>query len=394
MTGPPEPLLWPLFVKLRECGFPLAPDDFEALLLALRAGFGWSSPAALCALCCALWAKSREERQTLEDLFKQLGGSEWSWNLDEATGAVPDLSPDPGPIAASGHDAVPPAPTPQHPPALERPPDQGAGRPLPSPGDLPLARQHPLVFQPRYPVGHREIVQALRRLRRPIRSGPATELDIDATVARRCRIGIASPAVLVPRRRNEARLLVLVDRQGSMTPFHPFIEEFCAALQQAARFDSATVYYFHDVPAEGADGAVLDAVEDRAFPVLDAVLHRIEPLAEGTVFDDPLLLSPRPLGDVLAAHAEGAGVLLVGDAGAARGRYDVLRLLDTVAFLKALRLRTSRYVLLNPCPMSRWAPSTAGQVARHAPMLPLDRRGLERAVETLRGRPIDVERPV
>ena len=57
-----------------------------------------------------------------------------------------------------------------------------------------------------------------------------------------------------------ARLLLLVDRQGSMDPFHQFCDEVCIAIQQAGRLEETALYYFHNVPAEGADDQVLEAL--------------------------------------------------------------------------------------------------------------------------------------
>lgn|GEM_PF-5340450 len=70
-TKIPE-FLWKLFEGLRHRGFPLIPDDLEALRQSLQAGFGWSSQEALRELCKYLWAKSRQEQEILTVLFKQL----------------------------------------------------------------------------------------------------------------------------------------------------------------------------------------------------------------------------------------------------------------------------------------------------------------------------------
>jgi uncharacterized protein len=254
----------------------------------------------------------------------------------------------------------------------------------------------PFVFVPQFPITYREVAQAWRRLRRPLREGPRTELDIEATIANRCRSGITSAVVLRPRRRNRVRALVLVDRQGSMAPFHRLSEEVCSAIEQAGRLEQLAFYYFHDVPAEGADESVLAPLADSLFPTLDAVLPHVQPLVEGYLYDDPELLSLQPLGDILRKEAAGANVVLLSDAGAARGRYDLLRLLDTVAFLKALRTYTDHYVWLNPLPRRYWETpaTTAAQIARHVPMFPLDREGLYRAVNVLRGQPYMIERPL
>jgi hypothetical protein len=181
-----------------------------------------------------------------------------------------------------------------------------------------------------------------------------------------------------------------------MAPFHRLSEEVCSAIQEAGRLEQVALYYFHDVPAEGADETPLASLTDQLFPALDAVLTQIKPLEDGYVYTDSEMFSPHSLRDVLQTHAIGANVVLLSDAGAARGRYDILRLLDTIAFLKALRTYTPRYVWLNPLPRNYWISNanTATQIARHVPMFPLDQDGLYRAVNVLRGQPYMIERPL
>jgi hypothetical protein len=75
------PFLWELFQKLRRRGFPLTPDDYEALRQSLQAGFGWSSQEALQDLCNSLWAKSPQEQEILTALFNQLVAKNEDWQL-------------------------------------------------------------------------------------------------------------------------------------------------------------------------------------------------------------------------------------------------------------------------------------------------------------------------
>ena len=77
-----------------------------------------------------------------------------------------------------------------------------------------------------------------------------------------------------------------------------------------------------------------------------------------------------------------------------KGQYDLYRMLDTAAFLKAVKLRCTQFVWLNPLPRKDWAGSSAEQIARHAPMFSLDRPGMHRAVNLLRGQVYTVERPL
>jgi hypothetical protein len=179
-----------------------------------------------------------------------------------------------------------------------------------------------------------------------------------------------------------------------MTPFHTFSEEICRAIQQAGRFEHLAIYYYHDIPVQGADESVLDSLRDQPFPTLDPVLSEIDPLMDGFLYCDPELLSPRSLNNILWERTTGASVILLSDAGAARGNYDVSRLLNTLAFLKALHTYTSHYVWLNPLPQESWKNknNTATQIARYVPMFSLNREGIYRAINVLRGQPNRIER--
>jgi uncharacterized protein with von Willebrand factor type A (vWA) domain len=387
-SEPSARFLWTLFQQLRRRNFPLSPADYEALRTAMRAGFGWSSRSALRDLCCALWAKSRQEAEVVTALFAQFDEAQVAdWSLaaaPESTQTEEYLTSGPGQAkpsidASTSEDA----PTTQSYATLPAISLQGV---------VVVAR--PFVFVPQFPLSYREIVQATRRLRRPTRWGPPTELDLAATIARRSQAGVATPVVLRPPRRNTVRLLLLIDRQGSMAPFHRFCQEICTAMQEAGRLAQVATYYFHDTPATGADESPLMHLHDQLFPVLDAVLPQIKPLSAGYVYTDPDLLALQPVTTMLEEDARGAAVLILSDAGAARGRYDARRLLDTLAFCKALRGVALHYVWLNPLPRRYWLNNTAGQLARHIPMFALDRLGLYQAVSILRGQPPTLERPL
>jgi len=379
--------LWQLFERLRRRGFAIGPTDYEALRQSLRAGFGWTSREALRDLCNALWAKSRQEQETLIALFEQLAPDpdDWQYSLEE------DDSLDQGKEQASTSDL--PDPEAKAPNQTVPKTESRGGLPPISLADVKVS-DRPFVFVPQFPLTYRDVAQTWRRLRRPVRIGAPTELDLEGTIARRSRLGVATTVVLQPRRRNMARLLLLVDRQGSMDPFHRFCDEVCTAIQQAGRLEETALYYFHNVPAEGADDQVLEALTGELFPALDPVLPQIQPLAEGFVYADAALLSPEPLSDVLQSYAAGAAVVLLSDAGAARNRYRISRLLDTIAFMKALRSYTSHYVWLNPLPKRYWLNNTATQIARHVPMFPLEREGIQQAVNVLRGQQRIIEKPL
>lgn len=395
-----EFFIWTLFQRLRRRHFPLGFDDYQALRQALQEGFGWSSHEALCELCCALWAKSLKEREILVALFNEFERPKWTLpnkNIDvsrtprdiseslEENEHVPKESDNWPEVLQSKSDEKPTS-------ELKTQPYKGLS---PIHWDGVTLPKRSFTFVPQFPLFFREIAQTWRRLRRLIREGTPEELDVEATINQRSRLGIVSPVVLIPRRRNRVRLLLLVDRDGSMAPFHRFIEEVCFAIQKAARIEEVAVYYFHNVPTKGADESVLNSIEDQFFPTFDSILSQIEPYLEGSIYEDPEMSSAQRLVDVLETYATEADVVIFSDGGAARGNYDPSHLLNTIAFLKALRKFTLRYVWLNPLPKHPyWEDTTAAQICRHIPMFSLNREGMYQAIDVLHGKPYILEKPL
>jgi len=413
--------LMPIVAQLRRRQIYVGIGDVQALRLALRAGFGLSSRDELRELCVALWAKSPVEAEVVRAAFARLDDLA-DWRLADAAGEAAPVS---GQQVAAGGGRLAGA-------ALEAAPvsgqqvaaggggggEDGGGVPGESPPgtagrdaattgtvrnlgpgfDLNALRAgasgRGLVLVPQYPLTSREVAQAWRHLRRPVRWGPAVELDIDATIGERVRRGVATPPVLVPRRRNAVRLLMLIDRQGSMTPFHGYVDYVVAAIRDAGRIDHVQTAYFHDGPGSSQDRAALEEMADPFRPDLDDVLGKIGPLRGGRVYDDPDLTKPRALDGILSGVTLATAVLVISDAGAARRQFDITRLLDSVALIKALRAGSAGVAWLNPVPRDWWSRTTAGQMARYVPMFALNRPGLYQAVDVLRGRPVPVERPV
>jgi len=395
MAASPRVLVHDLFQQLRWRRFPLGVPDLAALRDSLTAGFGWSSREAFRELIVALWAKSTREADVIRALFARLPWPEdWvalqmSHTLAAPPGAVaqPTLSPMAGGVPAEADGGLAPA-TPA--PVTQR---LGSMPPLTlSQVDASDAR---LIFVEQYPLNSREVAQALRRLRRPLRIGPPVELDVAATIARRARAGTSVPPVLVPARRNTSRLLMLVDVAGSMVPYRPFVNLFVESVLEAGWLQQVSLFYFHDTPAVAADRSVLlDLEAPGLHPRLDPVLAQIEPVVAGDVFTDEAMTQPAQLRDTYHALPADTVAFIVSDAAAARSSIDTVRLLDNIAFLKGLKTRVRAFAWLNPVPRELWARSNAAQLARHVPMFPLDRRGLEQAVNVLRGQPLPLERPL
>jgi uncharacterized protein len=390
--------IWALFQQLVRRNFAIGLEEYGALLRALRMGFGWESRDELKKVICALWASSREEEAVVTALFDQ-------YALDDWTLSTPTIQPAPGATTASNEAPVPvpagDADTAGGQSPVEKLPSTSTAVSVAATSRLPplkleelprLAYSH--VFLPQYPVSYRRVAQTWRRLRWPLREGPAIELDVGATIARRSRLGIGTPPVLRPRRRNQASVLLLVDRLGSMAPFHGYVDEVSTAIAEAGRLGRVALYFFHDTPLEGTDLSILAPLEGQLFPQLDTLLGDIPALMRGVLFTDRSLLQPIEAEDALAHLDDNTAIVIISDGGAARSRFDMVRLVDTLASLKGLLQRSARLVWLNPLQPSAWGRGTARQIARHVPMFPMDRDGMHRAVNVLRGQPFALDQPL
>jgi uncharacterized protein with von Willebrand factor type A (vWA) domain len=284
----------PIVAQLRRRQIYVGISDVQALRLALRAGLGLSSRDELRELCVALWAKSPVEAEVVRAAFARLDGLA-DWRLSGATGEAAPVSgrqvaAGGGRLAGAALKAAPvfgqqvgagegsgDVPGESLPRTSERDAaETGAVRNLGPGFDLDALRAgasgRGLVLVPQYPLTSREVAQAWRHLRRPVRWGPAIELDINATIREWARRGVATPPVLVPRRRNAVRLLMLIDRHGSMTPFHGYVDYVVAAIRHAGRIDHVQTAYFHDGPGSSQDRAALEDMANPFRPDLDDVL--------------------------------------------------------------------------------------------------------------------------
>ena len=92
----------------------------------------------------------------------------------------------------------------------------------------------------------RQIRTALRRLRHLRRSGPANELDLDETVDETCRNAGEIELVFRPEKRNEVRLLLLMDVGGTMDPYAEPVSRLLTALHAERGLRELRAFYFHN----------------------------------------------------------------------------------------------------------------------------------------------------
>ena len=211
------------------------------------------------------------------------------------------------------------------------------------------------------PVTQRQMKQMWRYLRRPVREGKATELDVEATINHIGNQGILLEPVLIPPRMNRAELLLLIDQDGSMVPFHALSQRLAETALRGGRLGRTGVYYFHNCPVEYL---YRDSYHQQAELVTDIVTY---------------------------ICCKRTAVLIFSDAGAARGIYSEERYKLTQEFLKQLRQKVRHIAWLNPMPAKRWLGTTASEISSLVPMFEVSRPGLQDAISTVRGRPTNFE---
>ena len=119
--------------------------------------------------------------------------------------------------------------------------------PLRTPAPLDLEGGNPDLLVDR-PISRRAMAYAWRHLRRPLPDGPPDVLDVEATIAQAERQGFLLAPVYRRRLRNHAHLVLLLDQNGSMAPFHRFTCDLLETAHDESTIRRVEAVYFHDLP--------------------------------------------------------------------------------------------------------------------------------------------------
>ncbi|MBW4609634.1 MAG: hypothetical protein KME22_21115 [Hassallia sp. WJT32-NPBG1] len=353
-----------LFTRLREAGLPLGIDEYRLILEALQKGFGTTNQEALAELCRTLWVKSKDEEHLFNYHFQQVMSvstksafaptlPEKSDNSDTKT-TKPTSQPEPEQVENT------PASVPVSSELIEMEDEMQVAEAvqIATSSYDEIAENRFTETDEYFPVTRRQMKQSWRHLRRFVRQGLPTELDVEATIERIGQQGMLLEPVMVPSRVNRTELQLLIDQKGSMVPFHALSQRLADTALRGGRLGKADIYYFHNCPTK--------------YIYRDATRQKAEALSD-------FLAKLRP---------ECSAVLIFSDAGAARGGYSLERLELTEKFLYQLKQRVRYIAWVNPMATERWFGTTAGEIARLVPMFELSRQGLDSAIDVLRGRQV------
>ena len=212
----------------------------------------------------------------------------------------------------------------------------------------------------------RNVKVALKRLRHLTREGTDDELDLDETVDETCRNAGEIELIYRAERRNNVRLLLLMDVGGTMDPYYEPVSRLLTALHEERGLRDFRPYYFHN-----------------------CIYERV-----GTT-SDLYMKDAVPTGDLLRRYDERWKVLIVGDAAMhpaelmnPRGNINPRHESETrgIDWLMKFREHFERVVWMNPDPQSDWEYTRTTQVIQSVfPMLPLSLDGIQDAVTLLVG---------
>lgn len=353
-----------LFNALRNQGLPLGVSEYLLATKAVREGVGLEDVERLERFLRLLWAKSKEDQEIFDIAFAHWVKHRWEATIKSKSitsnfksNEFPSDSDTPSSDSKDfrKQEKLEPRTTFQK-------LDRQIAVTSPSSRQISLEKfefvmpNNKYHLTPRLPISMREMASIWRHLRRLRREGIPEDLDVDGTIKDICLTGFLRSPVLQPRRRNQVKLILLIDCEGSMVPFTLLMDALQESIEKGGLLGKTRTYYFHDCP-------------------------------EGFLFEQPNLTVPVSMEEVLSDQAKSNSVLIVSDAGAARGSYDGRRLADTKAFLKILSAYTYLYAWLNPVPAVRWKVTTAEDIAHLVPMFPLDKEGLNDTVKILQGHP-------
>ena len=379
-----ESFLLPLFHELRKQGVPLGISEYLLALKSIREGIGIEDIDRLERFLKLLWAKSQEDREIFHLKFTELVKPRLNKPIKIATktnedNPIKDNINKPIKNLSTLNDNQTEQST-QTKPETKNSTEQQDNISTSSSSDLSLTNffsaKHiskqftdkkdtykevkKYKFIPRLPISQRDMTISWRNLRSLQREGIAEELDVQGTINDICKVGFFHRPVLQARRRNQVKLVLLIDSEGSMSPFNLLIKALQESIEKGGLLGKISTYYFHDCP-------------------------------EIYFYKKPNLTQTCLIEDVLSEQVRDNSVLIVSDAGAARRTYDGQRLKETKAFIKQLRQYTYLYAWLNPVPQPRWKTTTAEEIAEFVPMYPLDRQGLNDIVKILLGHPFPPE---
>src|SRR5438552_2147939 len=207
----------------------------------------------------------------------------------------------------------------------------------------------------------RQIQVALKKLRHLQRLGAEEELDLEATIDQTCRNGGEIELIFCPPRKNNAKVLLLMDAGGSMMPYTTLVEGLFSAAHKATHFRDFQYYYFHNCIYE----QLYSDMRMNKKVSTSSLLHTLDA-------DYKVIL----VGDAYMAPEE-----LIDPGGALY--YSHHNDTPGMTWLRRIQEHFRACIWLNPLPEGQWNRTTINLVRQVFSMYELTLDGLERGMKQL-----------
>lgn len=208
-------------------------------------------------------------------------------------------------------------------------------------------------FQDEYlPVSRREMAKAWQYMRHHEKGDKTTALNIPETVKRVARdMLFTEPAYYFGKKNRKDTIILFVDQNGSMAPFHELSRRMVVAAKKHGGHQDVQAFYFQNYPV-------------------------------GYVYNKSNLTEPRKTVEALSKMNNNYTIaIIISDAGFAKSygseeRFNT-RMEFVTPFFKLLQARCAHTVWLNPMPDNRWHKPTFDKIAANGvAMVPITGEGL------------------
>lgn len=384
--------LYDFFDALRKNGFSLGIAEYYVLLKALSLGYGIDRRTGqldkdiTLKLCKTLWLKPNQSKFIFKQLFEQhlVPLEKQTSNLntlnesdieEQTNHNLPNTAPEPKKNINQSSNADHPSnnqsdiePTKEIHllddfPLVKFVLGDSSGESFKM-HDEPSSKTRKFFFADYYfDLTKRQMQQVCRFLPVKQPSNNTDEIDVEASVEQFAKNGLLIQPVFKSRKRITNQILLFIDYGGSMLAFDILADTFAEAMndtfnkQKDEAKELINRYYFYNVPGEYC-------YTNKSFTNYQKTKSIVQNL-----------------------HSKFTSVIIISDAGAARGSNSDGRFRATLRFVLQLKKATSRIVWLNPMPEHRWENTTAKRIERFVKMYSLDTQGnLQKAINLLRGK--------
>jgi uncharacterized protein len=209
----------------------------------------------------------------------------------------------------------------------------------------------------------RSLQVALKKLRRLSRVEGELELDVEESIDKTCRNAGELELEFRPPRKNEAKVLLLMDVGGSMDPYAQLVEQLFSAASSLDHWKKFEAFTFHNCPYSRVTPS---RRKDGDKDVLTADLMHERPKNTFLIMVGDAYMAPSEL-------LESFGSIEHWEASETAG----------IVWLHRLRSHFQRAVWLNPIAKKGWHGWTIKLIGQIFPMFPLTLEGIEESVDSL-----------